>query len=83
MKVHLGKFHIHGPKGCSLPKFNGTNILFLGAELQVLQGFKVDVINIGILRRTSAPPKTGHCWLHVYSIEEMAAEPSLPSVHHE
>ena len=26
----------HGSKGCSAAEFNGTNILFLGAKLQVL-----------------------------------------------
>ena len=60
MKVHLGKFHIHGPKGCSL-----ANILFLGAELQVLRGFKVLAI--------SAAPLGGADLVtlqpYVYSIE--------------
>ena len=50
MKVHLGKYHIQWSKRLFFTEFNGTNILFLGAELQ---GFKVDIIIIGILRRTS------------------------------
>ena len=71
MKVHLGKFHIHGPKGCSLlssmlPIFYSwvQNYRFYGGG-----EFKVDIVIIGILRRTSSTSETVHCWLHVYSIE--------------
>ena len=72
MKVHLGEFHTRGPKGCSLlSSMVGTNITVLGrlgAELQVLQGFKVDTFNIKIYICTSQRCRFGHHQPYVYSI---------------
>ena len=48
MKDHPGKFICTWPKRLFFAEFSGTNILFLDAGLQVLQGFKVDVMNIAI-----------------------------------
>ena len=71
MKVHLGKFHAHSPKGCSL--LSSMVILIVGAELQ---GFKVDIINIEIYRCTSRKCRFGRLQPCVYSIEYTEAEPS-------
>ena len=49
---------------------DGTNVLILGAELQILHGFKVDVINIECDLPAHFPEcRFGHLQPYVYSIE--------------
>ena len=63
VKVHIGRFHMHGPKRCSL--LSSIPIVFLDAELQDLQGFKVETSRFpGARSRGSSTTSTG--WFNRY-----------------
>ena len=78
MKVHLGTFHTLS-KRLFFAEFNGTDVLFLGAQLQ---GFKVYIIDFEIYQCTSRRCRIGHLWPYVQVAIALSKRKLIPLCYH-